>query len=329
MSILRLLLEAKALRWSIGTAFVLTSMVILPSSFAASPPSCAELTSHLFDAPSRALVQAAASARATHYSRISSELGESGVVLDRGLMEPDARFLRSTPAAAAGTGFVSNNRWFYDEILRKSVLQNRTALEKLPLRRRISLLHLLIHTSYDAHFGQSDLPGHFYRWGGDLFDNDVPVINDIRTGEAFGLDCSGFVAAAFDIALKENLLTTKEVAANTFLKSRREQLAQMIPGTPSPHRLNVSDFARVGRAITAGEAQAGDYIVIPKAEGVFAHIVAIVEIAGKLHIAESANNGSITRDHILQTGRYLRLEEGLERLKERGVRHELRSVLGP
>jgi hypothetical protein len=295
----------------------------------AAPRSCVELSSALGDAAPRALVQAAVSARSTHYSRVSSELREAGVLLDRALLEPDSRFLRSTPAAASGTGFVSNNRWFYDEILRKAVLKNRAALEKLPLRRRISSLLLLIHTSYDAHFGQSDLPGHFYRWGGDLFDNDAPVINDIRTAEAFGLDCSGFVASAFDVAIKENLLTPQELAAHPFLRSRQEQLAQMVPGIPSPHRLNVKDFARIGREIAPSEAQAGDYIVIPKAEGVFPHIVAIVEIEGKLHIAESANNGSITRDHILQAGRYLRLEEGLERLKQRGVAHSLRSVLSP
>jgi len=308
---------------------VLTAVLHDPTPMAVAAPSCAELTSRLFDGAPRALVQAAAAARASHYSRISSELGSVGVVLERSAIEANPRFLRSTPAAAVGAGFVSNNRWFYGEVLRSTVLRNRAALEKLPLRRRISALHLLIHTSYDAHFGQGDLPGHFYRWGGDLFDNDTPVINDIRTGEAFGLDCSGFVASAFDIALKENLLTTEELAANAFLKSRRDQLAQMVPGTPSPHRLNVKDFARIGREITAGEAQAGDYIVIPKAEGVFPHIVAIVEMEGKLHIAESANNGSITRDHILQAGRYLRLEEGLERLKERGVKHELRSVMAP
>lgn len=302
--------------------FMLVLCLAVGQTVSWAAPSCPELASRLIDS-----VAAARASRHAFRHWVEGALRDQGIELGLIPFARDPRFLRSTPAASSGAGFVTNNRWFYDELLRPGILRNRLSLMRLPLRRRLSALHLMIHTSYDAHFGQNDLPGHFYRWGGDLFDNDLPVRDDIRTDAAFGLDCSGFVASAFDVALKEGLVRPSELATQPFLRDRRRQLETMLPGVVSETRLNVSDFARLGREISPSEAGPGDYIVIPKADGVFPHIVSVVEIHGKLFIAESANNGSITRDQILKTGRYLTLAEALQRLRERGVKHALRSVL--
>jgi hypothetical protein len=245
-------------------------------------------------------------------------------------------FTRKASAQKTDAGFVTSNVDLYRNLLRPSILQNRIALQLLDTSQKLNALQLLTFLVYDAYLGKPDQAGHFYRWGGDIYDIDLPQQNDIRTSKAFGLDCSGYVAAGFDIAILEGLFTDAEINAAPFLLTRKENLADIVPGTPSDLRLNVSDFQKIGveyfnetnafDSRMEGVLQAGDFIVIPRAPGIFPHVVSIVKIGTQLFVAESANRGSLTKEYIGEFGTFLPLDEALNRLKNKEVKFSVRGI---
>jgi hypothetical protein len=265
--------------------------------------------------------------RLRFHTQMRDALAKEGLDISDLDLGPREGFRRSTHAQRSGTGFVTSNRNFYQTVLRPVVLANEAHLRDLTPRRRTNALLLLTYLAYDAHFGKASHTGHIYRWGGDLFDIDEPQADHVRTTRAYGLDCSGFVSAGFDVAVREGLLKKAELK-DPFFKARAEELKKSPPGQPSPHRLNVKDFARLGREIQAIDAQAGDYIVMPPAPSI-PHIIAIVEIDEHAYVAESANRGLVTKDYIHRKGELLPLETALARLQARKVKYQLRSVLGP
>jgi hypothetical protein len=265
--------------------------------------------------------------RVRFHLQLSKALEQEGLNISQLDLGPREGFNRNTPAKRVEKGFVTSNRDFYSAVLRPVILGNRDRLMTLSLRRRTNALLLLTYLAFDAHFGKASHTGHIYRWGGDLFDIDHAQIDHVRTSRAFGLDCSGYVSAGFDVAIREDLLSTDESKV-PFFAQRREQILTSPPGQASPHRLNVSDFAQLGREVSADEAKAGDYIVMPPTPRI-PHVIAIVEVNGQHYVAESANRGIVTKDYIHHAGELLPLNIALARLHSRKVPYVIRSVLSP
>lgn len=269
------------------------------------------------------------------YDSIFRQLKSYGLNIDSFGKNGSDQFYRSAKAQKKDGAYVTSNRDLYRALIQPIVHENKTVLSELTFTEKINALQLITFMTYDAYLGKPDLAGHFYRWGGDILDMDAPLKNDIRTSKAFGLDCSGYVASAFDIVILEDI-AGPELAHSEFLKARKEDLLNSIPGETSPHRLNVSDFKKIGNELYNNtqsysnewedKLNAGDFIVIPGGEGVFPHIVSIVKIEKTLYIAESANKGSITTTHIGRTGNFLSLKEALFRLNERKLTYSIRRI---
>ncbi|BFN36173.1 hypothetical protein [Fidelibacter multiformis] len=101
----------------------------------------------------------------------------------------------------AWTGFKTQNRRFFEDVITPAIEPYLDTLSTLSPSEIINQLALFTFNIYQAYFGQS-----FYRWGGDLFDLDDPQTHRGSSRKLYGLDCSGFVAAPYEMAVHFNLL---------------------------------------------------------------------------------------------------------------------------
>lgn len=101
----------------------------------------------------------------------------------------------------AWTGFKTQNREFLTEVITPALSPYLEELSTLSQHEIINELALFTFNIYQAYFGQS-----FYRWGGDLFDLDDPQTRGRTSRKRYGLDCSGFVAAPYEMAVHFELI---------------------------------------------------------------------------------------------------------------------------
>jgi len=101
----------------------------------------------------------------------------------------------------AWTGFKTQNREFLEDVITPAIKPYLDTLSTLSPFEIINELALFTFNIYQAYFGQS-----FYRWGGDLFDLDDPQTRGRTSCKRYGLDCSGFVAAPYEMAVHFELI---------------------------------------------------------------------------------------------------------------------------
>lgn len=198
------------------------------------------------------------------------------------------------------TGYPTNNKEFFDEIIMPIIKNNLSSLsEKNPVEL-INSLTLFIYQVYRVYFGVDMKSGGFYRWGGDIFDLDDPQKEGIRHDKKYGLDCSGFVSAAFETAVYFGLIKSDDDAA--VISSQGFQLYCLknnitdrggIDGTSNRFRVDSSEMMKLGREIFAvpknhspkkediSKLQPGDIVGRP------GHVGIVVDIKGTLYYLES------------------------------------------
>ncbi len=102
-------------------------------------------------------------------------------------------------------GYPTHNNKMVEDLIDKTVLPNLDALKKLPKNKIVSELAILTFNVYQEYIGKS-----FYRWGGDIMDLDDPQNESIRFTKSYGLDCSGFTTAGYELAVFFNLLSPED-----------------------------------------------------------------------------------------------------------------------
>jgi len=99
------------------------------------------------------------------------------------------------------TAYKTDNQRFLKKVIAPALEPYLDELSGLSPSEIINELALFTFNMYQAYFGNS-----FYRWGGDLFDLDDPQFRGNTSHKRYGLDCSGFVMAPFDLAVYFDLL---------------------------------------------------------------------------------------------------------------------------
>lgn len=196
-------------------------------------------------------------------------------------------------------GHRTQNRTFADSVVIPDLLQQKARLLPLSVTERINALTLYGHAVYQSYFGRD-----FYRWGGDLNDLDDPQERGTRASCAFGLDCSGFAALPYDLAVEIGLLDPEDEAA---LFSSRGHAIAVSRGLSSDAggrhgtggnngRLDTREMVTLGREVLSVERgeepgsdrlrllQPGDWV------GRDGHIGIIVEIEREPYYLESGGS---------------------------------------
>jgi hypothetical protein len=148
-------------------------------------------------------------------------------------------------------GFITRNREFLDSVMLPALQPRLADLKRMPQDEMISDLALFTHEMYRSWFG----PG-FYRWGGDILDLDDPQEEGNRARSLFGLDCSGFASAPYEIAVYTGLLVPGDSAAlfssAGFALYARAHGMEDLGGrrkTSNRFRVDTHDLLRLGREV--------------------------------------------------------------------------------
>ncbi len=192
-------------------------------------------------------------------------------------------------------GFKTGNQEFLQQVLMPALSSHRRHLEQLPIEESIGFLALFTHQVYKNYLGHR-----IYRWGGDLLDLDDPQQRVVRHDRRYGLDCSGFVAAPYELAVMLGLMREDEPGALFSSKGfarycQENDVADRGGrfGTANQYRLDTIDLAYLGREIftipRGGRPtrqqmkmlQPGDIV------GRAGHFGIIVRIKGQLYYLES------------------------------------------
>ncbi|MFH1214105.1 MAG: hypothetical protein V1681_08440 [Candidatus Neomarinimicrobiota bacterium] len=149
------------------------------------------------------------------------------------------------------TGCRTNNRAFYTLVMQPALKPYLPILSRQSATEIINALTIFCYEMYQEYFG----PG-FYRWGGDLLDLDDPQAEGTRWEYSFGLDCSGFVTAPYELAVDCGLL--KPTAEGAIFSSKGFKLycqrAGFIDGggrlgSGNRYRLDTAELAQIGRVV--------------------------------------------------------------------------------
>jgi hypothetical protein len=168
----------------------------------------------------------------------------------------------------------------------------------MPVNELIGDLTLFTHEMYRSWFG----PG-FYRWGGDMLDLDDPQEEGNRAHSLFGLDCSGFVSAPYEIAVYAGLLEPGDSAAlfssAGFALYARAHGMEDLGGrrrTSNRFRVDTHDLLRLGQEVLrvpkGGSPDKGQLALLRSGDvvGRTGHVGIIVLIEGEPYYLESGGS---------------------------------------
>jgi hypothetical protein len=205
-------------------------------------------------------------------------------------------------------GYVTNNFDFFENVLLPELLPRLDSLKTIQKYQALNALTLFIYESYQLFFGDS-----FYRWGGDITDRDQPqtAMSNSTSTLRYGMDCSGFGAAPFEVAVLLGLLdSTREESA--FSSFGFKYICENDPaisdgggreGSTNNFRMEVSDMYKVGELITSIPSggsptdaqmalmQAGDIVLRS------GHMGILVEINEELYFLESGGS-TVSQDDL-------------------------------
>ncbi len=106
-------------------------------------------------------------------------------------------------------GYVTDNQAFFDQVLEPAIAPYLDSLKSLQKYQALNALALFIYESYQDFIGDS-----FYRWGGDITDRDQPQpLGHTRSNRRYGMDCSGFGASPYEVAVQLEILDSTDVEA--------------------------------------------------------------------------------------------------------------------
>ncbi len=198
------------------------------------------------------------------------------------------------------SGYVTDNTAFLEEVITPVIEPYLDDLSRTHPAETINTLALLVYELYRMHFGVDTYNGGFFRWGGDILDLDDPQEEGIRCKYRYGLDCSGYASAPYELAVYYRLFQPGDDEAlfssrgfELYCRKHNIQDKGGRGGTSNRYRVDSSEMAQLGREIVyieqgttpseedISKMQAGDLA------GRSGHFGLIVEIKGELYYLES------------------------------------------
>ena len=188
------------------------------------------------------------------------------------------------------SGYVTSNATFMGEVMKPLAAPYIDSLRKMHPVESVNALTLFVYESYLVYFGSDKYhTWDLYRWGGDLLDLDDPQEEGHRHEYRFGLDCSGFVSAPYELAVDFGILRAEDEAAAfssrgfaVYGKNHGIQDKGGRKGTSNRFRVDSSEMSRIGREIISIEKggvpeadalsklQPGDVVTGPGHAGIIA-----------------------------------------------------------
>ena len=142
-----------------------------------------------------------------------------------------------------------DNREFLEKVIDPAVRPHLDELAALSPQEIINELTLYTFRTFQHYFGTS-----FYRWGGDIFDLDDPQPYGRSARKRYGLDCSGFVTAPYDLAVYFGLLTPAQALFSSAGYKRYCETTGFkdgggLDGGPNRYRPDTRELYRLGREV--------------------------------------------------------------------------------
>lgn len=145
------------------------------------------------------------------------------------------------------SGYKTNNKVFLEKVIAPLIKPHLSQISQMKQTEIINYFTLFSFEIYQRYFGKS-----FYRWGGDILDLDDPQEKGVRNNFAYGLDCSGFVASPYELAVYFGLMKEDETlfASSGYRKYCLANDKQDIggrEGSSNNYRLDTQELAELGR----------------------------------------------------------------------------------
>jgi hypothetical protein len=147
------------------------------------------------------------------------------------------------------SGYKTKNKLFLEKVITPLLIPHLDSLANKSHTQIINTLTLFGYEIYQKYFGQN-----FYRWGGDILDLDDPQDRSVRYKCAFGLDCSGFSAMPYELAVYFKLLSPEQAlfSSKGYLKycllNGKHDIGGR-DGRSNNFRLDTSELAELGREV--------------------------------------------------------------------------------
>ncbi len=149
------------------------------------------------------------------------------------------------------TGYRTENKVFYNEVIKPTLLKYKTELQKLNKKEALNEIAIFIHQVYRAYLGNE-----IYRWGGDINDLDDPQGESHRGKYKYGLDCSGYVTSAYEVAVDLGILNPNLPEAlfsskgfDHYCKTNNFKDSGGIKDTPNNYRVDTKELAVLGELV--------------------------------------------------------------------------------
>lgn len=157
-----------------------------------------------------------------------------------------------TPDESTGikfSGYKTNNKKFLEEVITPLITPHLNELRNKSHSEIINVLTLFGYEIYQTYFGKN-----FYRWGGDILDLDDPQESSVRYEYSYGLDCSGFSALPYELAVHLKLLTPEQALFSskgfeTYCSKNNLQDIGGRDGTSNNFRLDTPELAELGEVV--------------------------------------------------------------------------------
>lgn len=147
------------------------------------------------------------------------------------------------------SGYKTHNKKFLEEVIIPLITPHLNELRNKSRSEIINVLTLFGYEIYQTYFGKN-----FYRWGGDILDLDDPQESSVRYEYSYGLDCSGFSALPYELAVYFKLLTPEQALFSSkgfeiYCSKNNLQDIGGREGTSNNFRLDTPELAELGEEV--------------------------------------------------------------------------------
>ena len=143
----------------------------------------------------------------------------------------------------------TKNKIFLEKVIAPLINLHLAKISQMSQAEIINYLTLFGFEIYQRYIGKD-----FYRWGGDILDLDDPQERGARSKFSFGLDCSGFIASPYELAVYYGLISDNEALFSSkgyqkYCQANKKQDIGGREGSSNNFRLDTQELAELGREL--------------------------------------------------------------------------------